>query len=145
MTGHLSLGPVISIQLAHRICASQLSLAAPPNATTTQRSGSGVHEAPGRPMAPNSSPPSASRKWRCPKIVVKKEPAPLSTRLGGALHRTAIDRQGRLGIQEVGLACLSPGFVTQDPVMKEQLQRSMMCESSSDTSSRPSSAAVGQG
>ena len=32
---------------------------------------------------------------------------------------------GGLGIQEVGLACLSPGFVTQDPVMKEQLQRSM--------------------
>lgn len=30
-----------------------------------------------------------------------------------------------LGIQEVGIACLSPGFVTQDPVMKEQLQRSM--------------------
>lgn len=30
-----------------------------------------------------------------------------------------------LGIQEVGLACLSPGFVTQDPVMKEQLQRSL--------------------
>lgn len=33
-------------------------------------------------------------------------------------------REG-LGIQEVGIACLSPGFVTQDPVMKEQLQRSM--------------------
>lgn len=30
-----------------------------------------------------------------------------------------------LGIQEVGIACLSPGFVTQNPVMKEQLQRSM--------------------
>lgn len=40
---------------------------------------------------------------------------------------TAIGVPGRegLGIQEVGLACLSPGFVTQDPVMKEQLQRSM--------------------
>ncbi|KUI54342.1 hypothetical protein VP1G_01829 [Cytospora mali] len=32
---------------------------------------------------------------------------------------------GGLGIQEMGLACLSPGFVTQDPVMKEQVQRSM--------------------
>lgn len=30
-----------------------------------------------------------------------------------------------LGIQEVGIACLSPGFVTQDPLMKEQLQRSI--------------------
>lgn len=39
-----------------------------------------------------------------------------------ALPLTARDG---LGIQEVGLACLSPGFVTQDPVMKEQLQRSL--------------------
>lgn len=30
-----------------------------------------------------------------------------------------------LGMQEVGLACLSPGFQTHDPVLKEQLQRSM--------------------
>jgi hypothetical protein len=30
-----------------------------------------------------------------------------------------------LGIQDVGLACLSPGFVTQDPTMREQLQRSI--------------------
>ena len=30
-----------------------------------------------------------------------------------------------MGIQEVGLACLSPGFVTHDPAMKEQLQRSL--------------------
>ena len=34
-------------------------------------------------------------------------------------------RDGGLGIQEVGLACLSPGFVTRDPVMKEHVQRSM--------------------
>jgi len=38
--------------------------------------------------------------------------------------RPSTARDG-LGIQEVGLACLSPGFVTQDPVMKEQLQRSI--------------------
>ncbi|KAI0997476.1 hypothetical protein K3495_g10710 [Podosphaera aphanis] len=30
-----------------------------------------------------------------------------------------------LGIQEVGLACLSPGFNTQDPTMRDQLQRSI--------------------
>ncbi|CAI4219228.1 unnamed protein product [Parascedosporium putredinis] len=41
---------------------------------------------------------------------------------GGPRPLTARDN---LGIQEVGIACLSPGFVTQDPVMKEQLQRSM--------------------
>lgn len=35
-----------------------------------------------------------------------------------------VDSSG-LGIQDVGLACLSPGFVTQDPTMREQLQRSI--------------------
>jgi hypothetical protein len=30
-----------------------------------------------------------------------------------------------LGMQEVGLACLSPGFQTHDPVRQEQLQRSL--------------------
>lgn len=37
---------------------------------------------------------------------------------------TSRDTAG-LGIQDVGLACLSPGFVTQDPTMREQLQRSI--------------------
>lgn len=41
-----------------------------------------------------------------------------------ATARPLTARDG-LGIQEVGIACLSPGFVTQDPVMKEQLQRSL--------------------
>lgn len=41
-----------------------------------------------------------------------------------ATGRPLTAREG-LGIQEVGIACLSPGFVTQDPVMKEQLQRSL--------------------
>lgn len=78
-----------------------------------------------------------------PKIVVKKEPrspelpAPRhrprrldlskgshvnSSQPGTARPMTA--REG-LGIQEVGIACLSPGFVTHDPVMQEQVQRSM--------------------
>lgn len=34
-------------------------------------------------------------------------------------------RMENLGIQEVGLACLSPGFNTQDPTMRDQLQRSI--------------------
>lgn len=77
-----------------------------------------------------------------PKIIVKKEPGSpvlpttrhrprrldLSkntvTGSGAATARPALGREG-LGIQEVGLACLSPGFVTQDPVMKEHLQQSM--------------------
>ncbi|KAF4975276.1 hypothetical protein FZEAL_7907 [Fusarium zealandicum] len=90
-----------------------------------------------------SSPPSGSRSSGAPpKIIVKKEPAspgmastrprprrldlskntPRSSQPQSARPLTARDG---LGIQEVGIACLSPGFVTQDPVMKEQLQRSL--------------------
>lgn len=77
-----------------------------------------------------------------PKVVIKKEPG--SPTLGNARPRprrldlskntlnsnspaSALPLTARdsLGIQEVGLACLSPGFVTQDPVMNQQLQRSL--------------------
>ncbi|KAI1648541.1 hypothetical protein F4815DRAFT_491922 [Daldinia loculata] len=94
--------------------------------------------------AVKSSPPSATRNVSSaagPKIFVKKEPGSpdipagrhrprrldLSKSLtgsGAATARPALGREG-LGIQEVGIACLSPGFVTQDPVMKEHLQQSM--------------------
>ncbi|KAI0851852.1 hypothetical protein F5Y00DRAFT_218705 [Daldinia vernicosa] len=94
--------------------------------------------------AVKSSPPSATRNASSaagPKIFVKKEPGSpdipagrhrprrldLSKSLtgsGAATARPALGREG-LGIQEVGIACLSPGFVTQDPVMKEHLQQSM--------------------
>ncbi|KAK0722349.1 hypothetical protein B0T26DRAFT_643845 [Lasiosphaeria miniovina] len=121
-------------------------LSATPNALAP-RSGSGSPRGVGATSANNSSPPSASRSGGGPpKIIVKKEPG--SPDLATARHRprkldlskganpgsstpgtargplTARDTAG-LGIQEVGLACLSPGFVTQDPVMKEQLQRSL--------------------
>lgn len=33
--------------------------------------------------------------------------------------------QGSANLQDMGLACLSPGFHTQDPTMREQLQRSL--------------------
>ncbi|KAI1434910.1 hypothetical protein GGR50DRAFT_687393 [Xylaria sp. CBS 124048] len=93
-----------------------------------------------------SSPPSAFRNVSNnpgPKIIVKKEPGSpeipatrhrprkldLSkntlTGSGAATARPALGGRDGLGIQEVGLACLSPGFVTQDPVMKEHLQQSM--------------------
>lgn len=84
----------------------------------------------------------SSRSAAPPKIVVKKEPGSpeptarhrprrLDLSKGGSANsgapgtgRPMTARDG-LGIQEVGLACLSPGFVTHDPAMKEQLQRSM--------------------
>ncbi|KAK3357660.1 hypothetical protein B0T25DRAFT_451513 [Lasiosphaeria hispida] len=114
-----------------------------PNASA-QRSGSGSPRGAGATSAHKSSPPSASRNaGGPPKIIVKKEPSSpdlttarhrprkldlsKNTSTGAATPGTARPLTARdgLGIQEVGLACLSPGFVTQDPVMKEQLQRSM--------------------
>ena len=82
-----------------------------------------------------------------PKIVVKKEP-PSSPLQPAARHRPrkldlntntvnggpatarpngtpGTGRDGLSTLQDVGLACLSPGFQTQDPNMREQLQRSL--------------------
>ncbi|KAH7229173.1 hypothetical protein BKA60DRAFT_18323 [Fusarium oxysporum] len=108
---------------------------------TTQSSTSSSPKAAGQ--GAKSSPSSASRLAGAPpRIIVKKEPAspsmthtrprprkldlskntPKSNQPTSARPMTARDG---LAIQEVGIACLSPGFVTQDPVMKEQLQRSM--------------------
>ena len=42
---------------------------------------------------------------------------PMTAREGGG--------GGAVNMQEVGVACLSPGFQTHDPVMREQLQRSL--------------------
>ncbi len=94
-------------------------------------------------IAPRS-PSSRSAASGAPKIVVKKEPgspeAPprhrprkldLSKGAGvpiapnPATARPLTARDGLGIIHEVGLACLSPGFVTHDPAMKEQLQRSV--------------------
>ena len=86
-----------------------------------------------------------------PKIIVKKEPPSSPSMPAGARHRprkldlntntahmagpnslnsrpsaTPMTARDTLGtIQDVGLACLSPGFQTHDPTMREQLQRSL--------------------
>ncbi|KAF2722065.1 hypothetical protein K431DRAFT_222864 [Polychaeton citri CBS 116435] len=95
----------------------------------------------------NSSPNSA-RNGHPPAIKVKKEPTspsmPTSKRRPNRLDLSQSSTEGRgpqtarpsagpltsqqsagLGIQDVGLACLSPGFQTNDPGMREQLQRSL--------------------
>lgn len=76
-----------------------------------------------------------------PKIVVKKEP-PSSPSLGtNGRHRprrldlntttnipaplSSRPSAGGHSMHDVGLACLSPGFATHDPTMREQLQRSI--------------------
>ncbi|KAI1769162.1 hypothetical protein GGR53DRAFT_461655 [Hypoxylon sp. FL1150] len=113
--------------------------------STTQRPTSRSPTRPAAQTAAKSSPPSAPRDVAgasAPKIFVKKEPGSPdipSTRhrprkldlskntltgSGAATARPALGREG-LGIQQVGIACLSPGFSTQDPVMKEHLQQSM--------------------
>ncbi|KAK5663950.1 hypothetical protein OQA88_162 [Cercophora sp. LCS_1] len=150
-----SFGEVLSAAHASSSASSPSSLrtappppllaSAPPNASAP-RSGSGSPRGPGATGAYKSSPPTAARNaGGPPKIIVKKEPSspdlatarhrprkldlskPASTGAGtpGTARGPLTARDGGLGIQEVGLACLSPGFVTQDPVMKEQLQRSM--------------------
>lgn len=92
------------------------------------------------------SPKSSRSAPAPPKIIVKKEPPTspilqssrprprkldLSTNIPpssspdarpSAGPRTA---GGSLAMHDVGLACLSPGFQTHDPTMKEQLARSM--------------------
>ncbi|OAR00727.1 hypothetical protein LLEC1_00233 [Akanthomyces lecanii] len=123
--------------LSHRSTSASKPAAAQAPA---QRSGS---NSPRAAPAGKGSPSSASKAdANTPKVVIKKEPgSPMlnntrprprkldlskntlnSNSPASALPLTARDG---LGIQEVGLACLSPGFVTQDPVMKEQLQRSL--------------------
>lgn len=89
------------------------------------------------------------RQGHPPKIIVKKEPpsspeVPATSRhrprkldltsstpqsQGSMTSRPSAPLTAResasLGMQDVGLACLSPGFQTQDPSMREQLQRSI--------------------
>lgn len=125
--------------------AQRTSASATPN-QAAQRTGSGSPKA--TPAAKSS--PNLSRNGVPPKIIVKKEP-PSSPDLPTSRHRprkldlskntSSVNpgtgrpsagqltsrggESGGLGIQDVGLACLSPGFVTQDPTMREQLQRSI--------------------
>jgi len=77
-----------------------------------------------------------SQRSELPKIIVKKEPTspdPPSRHRPPKLHlgnsgssagpRTT---SGALNtMRDVGMACLSPGFATHDPAMREQLERSI--------------------
>ncbi|QPH01983.1 hypothetical protein C2857_006187 [Epichloe festucae Fl1] len=93
--------------------------------------------------AAKSSPGSTLGEAGRPKVIVKKEPGsptlsnmkprPRKLDLSKNTLSTAnnpasavpMSARDNLGIQEAGIACLSPGFVTQDPIMKSQLQRSI--------------------
>ncbi|KAF2168048.1 hypothetical protein M409DRAFT_21494 [Zasmidium cellare ATCC 36951] len=95
----------------------------------------------------NSNGNSSPSSQRAPMIKVKKEPGspaltssrprPKALDLSSSMSKGHGPHTGRpsapltsresagLVIQDVGLACLSPGFQTNDPAMREQLQRSL--------------------
>ncbi|KAL2871292.1 uncharacterized protein BJX67DRAFT_158223 [Aspergillus lucknowensis] len=93
-----------------------------------------------------TSPSSQGGSNNPPKVIVKKEPPSspgmqshtrprprkldLSTSLPTSDRLSARPPGGPMtardvSMQDVGIACLSPGFQTHDPIMREQLQRSL--------------------
>ncbi|KAK0898206.1 hypothetical protein LTR91_021535 [Friedmanniomyces endolithicus] len=100
-----------------------------------------------RSTAAGKTSPNAPRNGAPPMIQVKKEPGspamqssrprPKKLDLTSSMANTRGPQTARpsapltsresagLVIQDVGLACLSPGFQTSDPGMQEQLQRSL--------------------
>lgn len=128
---------------------------APSNGTPNSRAsksgsnhGSPSSDSPSQRHPDGKRSPNSNRNRNAPKIIVKKEP-PSSPEIQTSRHRprrldlsnnmtnqqaamtgrpsaplTAKESAG-LAIHDVGLACLSPGFHTQDPSMREQLQRSI--------------------
>ncbi|PYH48238.1 uncharacterized protein BP01DRAFT_178543 [Aspergillus saccharolyticus JOP 1030-1] len=115
----------------------------PPRLSGPSRDGSTKSSPVGR--KPTS--PSSQNGTTSSKVIVKKEPPSspamqshtrprprrldLSTSLpnsGGLSARAPggpMTARDGLNMQNVGIACLSPGFQTHDPVMREQLQRSL--------------------
>ncbi|KAL9602609.1 MAG: hypothetical protein Q9219_001753 [cf. Caloplaca sp. 3 TL-2023] len=101
-------------------------------------------------LTPDGKRSPISSRHGPPKIIVKKEPPSSPDAPATSRHRprkldlssstpqiqgqqasrpsaplTARESGGLAMMHDVGLACLSPGFQTQDPTMREQLQRSI--------------------
>ncbi|KAF1827399.1 uncharacterized protein K489DRAFT_348710 [Dissoconium aciculare CBS 342.82] len=97
------------------------SKSSPLSFRTGMSSATRVKKEPGSPAAPSSRPRpkrldlSSSSSAAISRAPHTARPAPplTSRELAG------------LAIQDVGIACLSPGFQTNDPSMREQLQRSL--------------------
>lgn len=75
-----------------------------------------VKKEPGSPTMPNSR-PRPSRLDLSKTTLSKNSNAPSSAR--------PLTARDPVSIQEMGIHCLSPGFVTDDPTMKDHIQRSM--------------------
>lgn len=71
---------------------------------------------------PTSPEPPATARHRPPRLSLAKNGA---TATSGNTPRTGVLTADRGLMHEVGMACLSPGFSTHDPAMREQLQRSI--------------------
>ncbi|KAF2398195.1 hypothetical protein EJ06DRAFT_583986 [Trichodelitschia bisporula] len=102
-----------------------------------------------KPPSEGKRSPNTNRTPTIPKVIVKKEPSsPPATALPTPRHRPRrldlsaptmapagalssrpsaplTSRESAGLMQDVGLACLSPGFSTHDPTMRNQLERSM--------------------
>ncbi|KAI9837574.1 MAG: hypothetical protein M1819_007225 [Sarea resinae] len=143
-----------------------------PSSTPTHSSGVANDSQASKPTSEDGPSPKSLRSGPPPKIIVKKEP-PGSPEPPTARHRprkldlststqasagrpsagpfTAKDSAGFV-MHDVGLACLSPGFQTQDPTMREQLQRSIsvrdqqrhIIESRLQKTAKPGDVAEGQ-
>ncbi|OJJ38476.1 hypothetical protein ASPWEDRAFT_324754 [Aspergillus wentii DTO 134E9] len=125
--------------------SSTISSTTPPRVSVTSQHGSASK---GSPSERKNASPSQNGS-HAPKVIVKKEPPSspgvqtqshtrprprkldLSTSLPNSSGLSARPPGGpmtaREGVtmQSVGIACLSPGFQTHDPIMREQLQRSL--------------------
>ncbi|KAK6440909.1 hypothetical protein LTR95_002865 [Oleoguttula sp. CCFEE 5521] len=94
-----------------KVSPSTLRTGAPPTIRVKKEPGGSPSMASARPR-PKRLDLSSSTTARGPQTA--RPSAPLTSR----------DSAG-LGVQDVGLACLSPGFQTHDPQLREQLQRSL--------------------
>ncbi|WEW61944.1 hypothetical protein PRK78_007444 [Emydomyces testavorans] len=140
------LGPMVDRDSSPKSYPTLAPLSAAPSTTSTPvRVSSVSNETPVEKNAPEGkrSPKTSRSGGPTPKISIKKEPPTSPSLQPGTRHRPRkLDlststtgsnlttrgpltaRDGRV-MHDVGLACLSPGFQTQDPAMREQLQRSL--------------------
>ncbi|KAI1920973.1 hypothetical protein LOZ65_003897 [Ophidiomyces ophidiicola] len=116
--------------------------AAPPGPALPDRNPSASPRPSVSPPAHSSPVHKSPATTHPPKIAIKKEPPSSPSLPSGARHRprkldlsgvsaSSLSSRGPLtardgrAMQDVGLACLSPGFQTHDPARREQLQRSL--------------------
>ncbi|RVX69405.1 hypothetical protein B0A52_06468 [Exophiala mesophila] len=74
---------------------------------------------------PTSPSLQASTRHRPKKLDLNTNTNVVTTTLNSKPSATPMTARDGLILQDVGLACLSPGFQTQDPAMREQLERSI--------------------